>query len=158
MVALALVVSSGTAVAGNGSPGQVRRALILGVPDERFALRLAGASAHAPAGSAILPLGPAQGADDLPICLADVCQPRVALPGRTQSFADLRQDLFVTLMARAPLQPVSHLARLIASTNLVLDYRAPHQDPTVHGGWGKVMVVLRWRLDADGRRVERVLR
>jgi hypothetical protein len=159
VLALALAVTAGTAVAGNGSPAQVRRALILGAPEERLALRPGGVSAYAP-GPVVYALGPAQGADGLPICLAGVCQPRVALPGQTQSFADLRQDLFVTMMARAPLQPVSQLARLIASTNLVLDYRAPRQDPTMaaHGGWGKVMVVLRWKLDADGQRVERVLR
>jgi hypothetical protein len=92
------------------------------------------------------------GAPGASACVADVCQPRVDVPGYAPQFADRRQELFIALLQRTPLKPVASVANVIASTNLFVDYRPPHFDGSSasgHGGWGKLLLEFRLRLDAS---------
>jgi hypothetical protein len=88
-----------------------------------------------------------------PPCVADVCQPRVAVPGYEQriSMRGKRTELAVKLLDRARLEPFASAFWFLAATGLRLDYTPPQFDNALdagRGGWGHAQVLLRWRIDA----------
>ncbi|BDG05961.1 hypothetical protein [Anaeromyxobacter oryzae] len=91
-----------------------------------------------------------------PPCLADVCQPRVAVPGfdLRAPVTDKRAEPALRLLDRARLEPLAPLATagwLLAGTGIHLDYTPPQLANPVdaaRGGWGHVELLLRWRIDA----------
>lgn len=82
-------------------------------------------------------------------CFADVCEGAVSVPGfEGRGYRPRRSELFLKLLARAPFPRVAAVASYLAESNVQLDYR-----PGGTGrerGWGRVVVSLRWRLDATG--------
>lgn len=96
-----------------------------------------------------LRLAPARPADAAapPPCLAEVC-PAVTLPGHENAYRGRRSDVVLGLLARSPFPRVAAMASALADSTVQLDYR-----PGGSGrerGWGRVVVSLRWRLDATG--------
>lgn len=89
-----------------------------------------------------------------PACAGDVCQPRVAVPGHEPRFRGGRTDVFLALLSRSPLRPVSAIARQVADSNLRVDF-SPSFGQSSERGWGRVVVSLRWRLDASNAPVAR---
>lgn len=88
-----------------------------------------------------------------PSCVADVCQPRVAVPGFEQhiSTRGKRTELAVKLLDRARLEPFASVFWFLAASGLRLDYTPPQFENAVdtgRGGWGHVQLLLRWRIDA----------
>ena len=89
-----------------------------------------------------------------PPCVADVCQPRVAVPGcgRTRlRIRGKRTELAMKLLDRARLEPVASVVRFLAASGLRLDYTPAQFENAVdtgRGGWGHVQLLLRWRIDA----------
>jgi hypothetical protein len=115
-----------------------------------LALRLA---VRAPqAASDGLPLGPsAPGAGSPPpVCSGDTCQPAVALPGVQPRYSQSREELVVSYLSRAHVEPLASIVWAFVSTGMHVDYSPPAFDPAGSGvrGWGSVMVRLRLRLDA----------
>lgn len=90
-----------------------------------------------------------------PACVADVCQPRVSVPGYEPrlSIRGKRTELAAHLLDRANLQPLASLTHLLVVTGLRFDYTPAALDrsalATRAGGWGSVGVTLRWRVDAS---------
>jgi hypothetical protein len=89
-----------------------------------------------------------------PACSGDVCQPRIALPGREPQFSQegRRTDLALSMLERTQLEPVASVARVLERTGLRLNFTprqldAHAQDRT---GWGHVLLGVRWRIDAHG--------
>jgi hypothetical protein len=116
------------------TPPSARRTLALTLPDATFT-----------AGAVERPSG-------APACSADVCQPRVDVPGHAPRFTDRRQELFLALLQRTPFRPIAVLASAIASTGLSVDFRPAKLDTGGlshgHEGWGKIFIEFRIRLDA----------
>jgi len=87
-----------------------------------------------------------------PACFVDVCQPRVAVPGFEPRFdaRSKRTDLAAVALERLDAGMVARVARSIATTGLRLDYAPPQADPAGpgRGGFGRLNVFVRWRLDA----------
>lgn len=83
-----------------------------------------------------------------PVCAGEVCQPRVAVPGHDPKFRGGRTDVVLALLSRSPLRPVSKVARYVADSNVRVDF-SPSLGQTSERGWGRLVVSLRWRLDAS---------
>jgi hypothetical protein len=101
--------------------------------------------------ASLRPVGPAR--DGGPACIADVCQGAVSLPGSAPVYdvAGRRTELALAMLDRMELGAVSSFARTAAITGLRVDYRPPQIEAFGGGrggGYGKVKVVVRWRLDA----------
>ncbi len=89
-----------------------------------------------------------------PACLGEVCQPRVAVPGHDPQFRGGRTDVVLALLSRSPLRPMSKLARHVASSNVRVDF-SPNLGQSSERGWGRLVVTLRWRLDAANMPITR---
>lgn len=89
-----------------------------------------------------------------PACAGEVCQPRVAVPGHDPKFRGGRTDVVLALLSRSPLSPMSKMARYMASSNVRVDF-SPNLGQSSERGWGRLLVTLRWRLDANNMRVTR---
>lgn len=88
-----------------------------------------------------------------PVCLPEVCQLQASsLPGSGPLYRASRTDLVLGILSRAPIPALSTVAGYIANANLRVDFRPgePGGAPGAHG-WGKVMVTLRWKLDAENK-------
>jgi hypothetical protein len=101
--------------------------------------------------ASLRPAGPSQ--DGGPACIADFCQGAVLLPGSNPAYdtAGRRTELALAMLDRMELGAISSFARTAAVTGLRIDYRPPQIEALGGGrggGYGKVKVVLRWRLDA----------
>jgi hypothetical protein len=88
-----------------------------------------------------------------PPCVADVCQPRVSVPGfeRKLDMRGKRTELFLAMLDRVHFEPIASLAWAVARTGVRLDYTpAAINGPNTlaHGGWGHFQVWLSFRLDA----------
>jgi hypothetical protein len=101
----------------------------------------------------------ARSGDDNPACRAEFCQPRVSIPGREQGFdtRGKRTELALAAIDRLRLGPVSSVARAANTAGVRVDYQPPQLDSqsSGRGGFGKLNVGLRWRLDAWGEPVWR---
>ncbi len=111
------------------------------------------AAATPPASSlaTVRPVGPRP--DGGPACIGEVCQGAVSLPGANPSYdgAGRRTELALAVLDRMDLGALSAFARTAAVSGLRVDYRPPQLEALgggKGGGYGKVKVVLRWRLDA----------
>ncbi len=112
----------------------------------------AGAAAAWLAGG--MPAGPARGRRAAaPACAADVCQPLVSVPGHEPKFRGGRTDVVLALLSRSPLRPVSRMARSVADSNLRVDFSPSFGQSD--RGWGRLVVSLRWRLDATNQPITR---
>jgi hypothetical protein len=91
-----------------------------------------------------------------PVCLADVCQPRVWIPGFTPQFhvPGRRTALALSLLRRTNVGPLASVAGALAAAGLRIDY-TPASATTATSGVGdeRFQVFLRWRLDALNRPV-----
>jgi hypothetical protein len=99
----------------------------------------------------VRPMGPRP--DGGPACIGEVCQGAVSLPGANPSYdgAGRRTELALAVIDRMDLGALSSIARTAAVSGLRVDYRPPQLEALgggKGGGYGKVKVVLRWRLDA----------
>lgn len=88
-----------------------------------------------------------------PACLAEFCQPRVAIPGRDASFdtKGKRTELALAAIDRLRLGALSDVARAANAAGVRVDYVPPQIDSWSGGragGLGRLAVGLRWRLDA----------
>lgn len=120
------------------------RLLRHGSPDlSLFMRRAPGVSA-----AWVTPPGAGRGSRAPPVCVADVCQPRIAVPGIEQGArSGSRTDAALAMLAGSPLGAVSRVAR--ALSNVRLDY-SPSLGVPGERGWGRVVLSLRWRIDASG--------
>ena len=96
----------------------------------------------------------ARRASSAPACAAEVCQPRVAIPGHEPTFRGGRTDVILALLSRSPLSSVSALARRMVDSNVRVDF-SPNLGQSSDRGWGRLVVTLRWRLDATNAPVGR---
>jgi hypothetical protein len=89
---------------------------------------------------------------DNPACRAEFCQPRVSIPGKDPAFdgRGKRTEMALAAIDRLRLGAVSTVARAANTAGFRVDYRPPILDTlsTGRGGFGKLDVGLRWRLDA----------
>jgi len=87
-----------------------------------------------------------------PACRAEFCQPRVSIPGREPQFDSRgkRTELALAALDRLQVGTVSSLARAANTAGLRVDYLPSQLDGSNggRGGFGKLSVGLRWRLDA----------
>ena len=95
--------------------------------------------------------GPTGG--DNPACRGEFCQPRVSIPGRDASFdtKGKRTELALAAIDRLQLGAVSTVARAVNTAGVRVDYVPPQIDAWSGGrggGFGKLAVAVRWRLDA----------
>jgi hypothetical protein len=94
----------------------------------------------------------------MPACFGEICQPRVSVPGFEPSISRAKRgELVLRILARSPVAPIASIAETIASSNLWLEFTpGPLQTgPQRTGsGWGRVVVSLRWHLDAANAPVE----
>jgi len=93
-----------------------------------------------------------------PVCLGDVCQPLVSVPGYEPRYSKSghRTELFLSALDRVNLEPWSSIAWYIASSGIQLDFTPGNVDgPSPNGrtGWGHFAINFRWRIDAFGRPV-----
>ena len=89
-----------------------------------------------------------------PVCAGEVCQPRVAVPGHDPTFrSGSRTDVVLALLSRSPLSPVSQVARYVAGSNVRVDFSSS-LGQSGERGWGRLVVSMRWRLDASNRPVD----
>jgi hypothetical protein len=91
-----------------------------------------------------------------PPCVADVCQPRVAVPGMQPILSrPSRTELAVVYLERARFEPLATIGWALVSTGLRLDYTPPVLDGASRapGGWGSVFLRVKFRLDADNEPV-----
>lgn len=94
------------------------------------------------------PSGSARSGRGPPVCVADVCQPRISVPGIEPNYrSGSRTDAVLAMLAGSPFGAVSRVAR--ALSNVRLDY-SPTMGVAGERGWGKVVLSLRWRIDAAG--------
>lgn len=93
------------------------------------------------------PAVPERGRRGAPVCAGDVCQPRVAIPGIEPGFRGSRTDAVLAMLAGSPFNPVSKAARTLS--NVRIDY-SPATSSSGERGWGRVVLSLRWRIDASG--------
>ncbi len=89
-----------------------------------------------------------------PACVAEACQPRVAVPGHepTVEIRGRRTELVLSLLSRLDFEPLTSIAWAIASSGVRLDY-APRsfagESADARRGWGQLQVWLKFRLDAE---------
>ena len=87
-----------------------------------------------------------------PACIAEFCQPRVAIPGREPEFdtAGKRTELALAVIDGMKIGVVSTIARAIQTAGIQVDYRPAQleSDSNARRGFGKLNVGVRWRLDA----------
>jgi hypothetical protein len=95
-----------------------------------------------------MPAGEVRRRRAAPVCAGEVCQPRVAVPGHDPAFRGGRTDVVLALLSRSPLRPVSQVARYVAGSNVRVDF-SPGLGQSNERGWGRLVVSLRWRLDAS---------
>ena len=92
------------------------------------------------------------GGGENPACRAEFCQPRVSIPGREQEFdtRGKRTELALAAVDGLRIGMVSTVARAVNTAGLLIDYRPPQLDSASNGrgGFGRLNVGLRWRLDA----------
>jgi hypothetical protein len=89
-----------------------------------------------------------------PSCSGDLCQPRVSVPGMEPRFdaRGKRTELVLLALDRAHVEPLASLAWALTATGLRLDYTPPQFAgglATGHAGWGRMALLLRWRIDAN---------
>ena len=99
----------------------------------------------------VLAVAPSDGGN--PACRAEFCQPRVSIPGRDTSFdtKGKRTELALAAIDRLQLGAVSTVARAVNTAGVRVDYVPPQIDAWSGGrggGFGKLAVAVRWRLDA----------
>ncbi|HVP69285.1 MAG TPA: hypothetical protein VMT17_18695 [Anaeromyxobacteraceae bacterium] len=83
-----------------------------------------------------------------PACFADACPATPSLPGAGgRPVRTTRSDLALALLATLDAEPISGVARTIASSGVRLDF-VPSQLDGGRLGVGKVSVSFRWPLDA----------
>jgi hypothetical protein len=96
--------------------------------------------------------GEARSGGDNPACRAEFCQPRVSIPGREQEFdtRGKRTELALAFIDRLQIGAVSGIARAVNTSGVRVDYQPPQLDSGSNGrgGYGKLNVGVRWRLDA----------
>ena len=113
--------------------------------------------AEAGAGGLLGALSPSGEGLEAPSCAADVCQPRVAIPGFAPTFSTSgrRTALALSLLRRTRIEPLSSVAGLLAAAGLRFDYRlaSAGTDSSERGRSPQFQVFLRWRLDALNRPV-----
>lgn len=123
-----------------------------------LALRLAVRAPRAVGDAIVLgPSGPGAGSSapgagsSSPVCSGDTCQPAVALPGVQPRYSQSREELVVSYLSRAHVEPLASIVWALVSTGMRVEYTPPVFDPAGSGwrGWGSVMVRLRFRLDAQ---------
>lgn len=89
---------------------------------------------------------------DTPACRGEFCQPRVVIPGQEPRYdtRGKRTELALAALDRLQLGTVSTLARAANTVGLRVDYLPPQLDTlsSGRGGFGKLAVGVRWRLDA----------
>jgi hypothetical protein len=87
-----------------------------------------------------------------PVCVGEVCQPRVSVPGFEPRFDSRgrRTDLLASTLERMDAGFVARFARSMATSGVRLDYRPPQVERAVPGrpNNGRLEVLVRWRLDA----------
>jgi hypothetical protein len=87
-----------------------------------------------------------------PACRAEFCQPRVSIPGREVQFdtRGKRTEMALSAIDRLQLGTVSTVARAANTAGVRVDYLPPQLDTGSNGrgGFGKLSVGFRWRLDA----------
>jgi hypothetical protein len=92
-----------------------------------------------------------RGADN-PACRAEFCQPRVSIPGQEPRFDSRgkRTEMALAAVDRLRLGVVSSLARAANTAGVRVDYLPSQLDNSDggRGGFGKLVVGVRWRLDA----------
>jgi hypothetical protein len=85
-------------------------------------------------------------------CIAEFCQPRVAIPGREPEFdtAGKRTELALAVIDGMKIGVVSTIARAVQTAGVQVDYRPAQleSDANLRRGFGKLNVGVRWRLDA----------
>ena len=90
-------------------------------------------------------------------CVADVCQPRVAIPGREQKFSmsGRRTELALTYLDRLHLEPFATVAWWLVASGVRLDYSLDQSSDPTHGKAARprFQALLRWHLDALNRPV-----
>jgi hypothetical protein len=104
---------------------------------------------------ALLPPNPLRSADSgasTPVCVLDVCQPRVSVPGFEPKFSmsGRRTELALTYLDRIHLEPFATGAWWLVATGLRFDYTPGTNGNALQnaqGGRGRFQVLLRWRLD-----------
>jgi hypothetical protein len=88
----------------------------------------------------------------IPVCLVDVCQPVVQLPGYAPAYSSrsAREEAFVALLTRSRVAPLETVGWALAASGLRFEYAPAAFDAASAGahGWGKVGVRVRLRLDA----------
>lgn len=96
--------------------------------------------------------GESRSGGDNPACRAEFCQPRVSIPGREQEFdtRGKRTELALAFIDRLQIGAISGIARAINTSGVRVDYQPPQLDSgsNERGGYGKLNVGVRWRLDA----------
>lgn len=136
-----------SAARADGPPADPGRLLRHRSPELSLFVRRAPAP-EGPAPWLTPPGGSARASRAPPVCVADVCQPRISIPGIEPSFrSGSRTDAALAMLAGSPLGVVSRAAR--ALSNVRLDY-SPTVGVAGERGWGKVVLSLRWRIDAAG--------
>jgi hypothetical protein len=89
---------------------------------------------------------------DNPACRAEFCQPRVSIPGQEPRFdtRGKRTEMALAALDRLQLGTLSTLARAANTAGVRVDYLPPQLDSmsSGRGGFGKLAVGVRWRLDA----------
>jgi hypothetical protein len=130
-----------------------------------FELVIGGAMGHAPLGelpawarpdllpSSVMELRSETGATgSSPACIAEFCQPRIAIPGREPEFdtAGKRTELALAVIDGMKIGVISTIARAVQTSGLQIDYRPAQleSDSNARHGFGKLNVGVRWRLDA----------
>lgn len=135
-----------TSVRADGAPAGAR--IARRPPDLSLFVRRGPAAPTGAVPWLTTPGGAERGPRRPPVCAGDVCQPRVAVPGLEPSFrSGSRTDAVLAMLAGSPFHAVSRVARTIS--NVRLDY-SPANNAAGDRGWGKVVVSLRWRIDASG--------
>jgi hypothetical protein len=90
--------------------------------------------------------------DTNPACRAEFCQPRVSIPGREVQFdtRGKRTEMALAAIDRLQLGTVSTVARAANTAGVRVDYLPSQLDSGSNGrgGFGKLAVGFRWRLDA----------
>jgi hypothetical protein len=85
-------------------------------------------------------------------CIAEFCQPRVAIPGREPEFdtAGKRTELALAVIDGMKIGVVSTIARAVQTAGIQVDYRPAQleSDSNARRGFGRLHVGVRWRLDA----------
>jgi hypothetical protein len=131
-LAMQLVIGGGVGHAPGELPGWAH--------PEPLLAPVAGLRAEAPADSSN------------PACRAEFCQPRVAIPGNEPRFDSRgkRTEMALAAVDGLRLGVVSSAARAANAAGVRVDY-LPSQLDTLsagRGGFGKLSVGVRWRLDA----------